>query len=62
MTTLAENHDEEILLRFLDKAMSQAERDAFLANLSESVRGEALATESALQALVRLPQIAAPAS
>ena len=62
MTTLAENHDDEILLRFLDKAMPQAEREAFLANLSESVRGEALATESALQALVRLPQIAAPAS
>ena len=62
MTTRAENHDDETLLRFLDNAMPQAEREAFLANLSASVRDEALATESALQALERLPQVAAPAS
>lgn len=61
MTTLAEKHDDN-LLRYLDSEMSQAEREAFLANLSENERRELLATGNALQALERLPQIAAPAS
>ena len=61
MTTLAEKHDDN-LLRYLDSEMSQAERETFLANLSESQRRELLTTETALQALERLPQIAAPAS
>ena len=60
MTTLAEKHDDN-LLRYLDSEMSPVERETFLANLSESGRGELLGTESALQALERLPQITAPA-
>ena len=61
MTTLAKKHNDH-LLGYLDGEMSQPEHETFLATLSENERRELLATESALQALGRLPQITAPAS
>ena len=62
MKTLADKHDDEILLRCLDGELSQAEREAFVATLSASERTELLATENAMQVLEQLPQITAPAS
>ena len=62
MTTLAESHDDEPFQRFLDDKMSRAEREVFLGNLSVDMRDEALATERALLALERLPQVTVPVS
>ncbi|MHB1677122.1 MAG: hypothetical protein ACYCSS_06260 [Sulfuriferula sp.] len=60
MTILAENDDDEILRRYLDGELAQAERDNFLANLNALEQRELRAMENALEALSRLPSISVP--
>ena len=52
---------DEAWQRYLDQEMSHAEEAAFLARMDETERSALLSDRMALQALERLPRIAAPA-